>query len=156
MAEPHTGPLTFLFTDVEGSTSLWERNSEAMSEAFPRHDEILRAAIGAHDGCVFKTVGDAFHATFSTAPDALEAALEAQRALLREEWAEIGPLRVRMALHTGTAEERDGDYFGTSLNRVARLLSAGHGGQILISLATEELVRDEMPEETRLRDLGER
>ena len=76
MAEPHTGPLTFLFTDVEGSTSLWERNSEAMSEALSRHDEILRAAIEAHDGRVFKTVGDAFHATFSTAPDALEAALE--------------------------------------------------------------------------------
>src|SRR5215204_2923767 len=156
MAEPHTGPLTFLFTDVEGSTSLWERNPKAMSEALSRHDEILRAAIEAHDGRVFKTVGDAFHATFSTAPDALEAALEAQRALLREEWAESGPLRVRMALHTGTAEERDGDYFGPSLNRVARLLSAGHGGQILISLATEKLVRDEVPEETGLRDLGER
>src|ERR671911_12211 len=156
MAEPHTGPLTFLFTDVEGSTSLWERNSEAMSEALSRHDEILRAAIEAHDGRVFKTVGDAFHATFSTAPDALEAALEAQRALLCEEWPETGPLRVRMALHTGTAEERDADYFGPSLNRVARLLSAGHGGQILISLATEELVRDELPEETGLRDLGER
>src|SRR5215203_3125846 len=156
MAEPHTGPLTFLFTDVEGSTSLWERNPKAMSEALSRHDEILRAAIEAHDGRVFKTVGDAFHATFSTAPDALEAALEAQRALLREEWAESGPLRVRMALHTGTAEERDGDYFGPSLNRVARLLSAGHGGQVLLSLATQELVRDELPEETGLRDLGER
>src|ERR687897_917830 len=156
MAEPHTGPLTFLFTDVEGSTSLWERNSEAMSEALSRHDEILRAAIEAHDGRVFKTVGDAFHATFSTAPDALEAALEAQRALLREEWAETGPLRVRMALHTGTAEERDGDYFGPSLNRVARLLSAGHGGQILLSLATRELVRDRLPDESGLRDLGER
>src|ERR687897_1272324 len=142
MAEPHTGPLTFLFPDVEAPTSLWERNSEAMPEPLSRHDEILRAAIGAHDGCVFKTVGDAFHATFSTAPDALEAALEAQRALLREEWEETGPLRVRMALHTGTAEERAGDYFGPSLNRVARLLSAGHGGQVLLSLTTQELVRE--------------
>src|SRR5215203_3631130 len=156
MAEPHTGPLTFLFTDVEGSTSLWERNPKAMSEALSRHDEILRAAIEAHDGRVFKTVGDAFHATFSTAPDALEAALEAQRALLREEWAESGPFCVNKTLNTGTAEERDGDYFGPSLNRVARLLSAGHGGQVLLSLATHELVRDELPEETGLRDLGER
>lgn len=156
MAEPHTGTITFLFTDVEGSTSLWERNAEAMSEALSRHDEILRNVIEAHNGHVFKTVGDAFHAIFSAAPDALQAALEAQRALLREEWAETGPLRVRMALHTGAAEERGGDYYGPSLNRVARLLSAGHGGQILLSLATQELVRDALPEETWLRDLGER
>jgi predicted ATPase/class 3 adenylate cyclase/Tfp pilus assembly protein PilF len=154
MAEPHT--LTFLFTDVEGSTSLWEKNPKAMSEALVRHDEILRTAIEAHDGHVFKTVGDAFHAIFSAAPDALEAALEAQRALLREEWAETGPVRVRMALHTGAAEERAGDYFGPSLNRVARLLSAGHGGQVLMSLATEELVRAKLSKNTGLRDLGER
>ncbi|HEX2739398.1 MAG TPA: tetratricopeptide repeat protein [Rubrobacter sp.] len=156
MAGPHTGTITFLFTDVEGSTSLWERNAEAMSEALSRHDEILRSVIEAHNGHVFKTVGDAFHAIFSAAPDALQAALQAQRALLREEWAETGPLRVRMALHTGAAEERGGDYYGPSLNRVARLLSAGHGGQVLLSLATQELVRDALPEETWLRDLGER
>jgi predicted ATPase/class 3 adenylate cyclase len=154
MAEPHT--LTFLFTDVEGSTYLWEKNPKAMSEALAQHDEILRTAIEAHDGHVFKTVGDAFHAIFSAAPDALEAALEAQRALLREEWAETGPLRVRMALHTGAAEERAGDYFGPSLNRVARLLSAGHGGQVLMSLTTEELVQAKLPKNTGLRDLGER
>jgi class 3 adenylate cyclase len=156
MAEPRTGPLTFLFTDVEGSTSLWESNPKAMSDALSRHDEILRTAIEAHNGHVFKTVGDAFYAIFSAASDALEAALEAQRALLHEEWAETGPLLVRMALHTGTAEERAGDYFGPSLNRVARLLSAGHGGQVLLSLATQQLLRDELPEETGLRDLGER
>ena len=156
MAEPHTGTLTFLFTDVEGSTLLWERNPKAMSEALVRHDEILRTAIEAHNGHVFKTVGDAFYAAFSTALEALSAALDAQRALHHAEWEETGPLRVRMALHTGATEERDGDYFGPSLNRVARLLSAGHGGQVLMSLATEELVRDELPEETALRDLGER
>src|SRR5918911_2204827 len=155
MAEPHTGKITFLFTDVEGSTSLWERMPKAMSEALSRHDEILRTVIEAHSGHVFKTVGDAFHATFSAASDALEAALEAQRALLNETWDLTGPLRVRMALHTGAAEERDGDYFGPSLNRVARLLSAGHGGQILLSLATQELVRDHLPEGVALRDLGE-
>ncbi len=125
MAEPHT--LTFLFTDVEGSTSLWEKYPEAMSDALLRHDEILRRAIEAHDGHVFKTVGDAFHAAFPTAPKALLAALDAQRVLHRAEWEETGSLRVRMALHTGAAEERAGDYFGPSLNRVARLLSAGHG-----------------------------
>jgi predicted ATPase/class 3 adenylate cyclase len=154
MAEPHT--LTFLFTDVEGSTSLWEKYPEAMSEALLRHDEILRTAIEAHDGHVFKTVGDAFHAAFPTAPKALSAALDAQRALHRAEWEETDSLRVRMALHTGAAEERAGDYFGPSLNRVARLLSAGHGAQVLMSLATEELVRDELPEGVGLRDLGER
>src|SRR5215208_7444138 len=157
MAEPHTGPLTFLFTDVEGSTSLWERNPKAMSEALSRHDEILRAAIEAHNGRVFKTVGDSFHATFSTAPDALGAALEAQRALLCEEWAETGPLRVRMALHTGAAtEEREGDYYGPQVNRAARLLSAGHGGQVLLSSPTQQLVRDTLPAGTSLEDLGER
>src|SRR5829696_6599609 len=156
MAEPHTGNITFLFTDVEGSTSLWERTPKAMSEALSRHDEIMRTAIEAHNGHVFKTVGDAFHATFSAAPDALEAALEAQRALLHEAWDLTGPLRVRMALHTGVAEERGGDFFAPSLNRGAGLLSAGHGGQILLSLATQELVRDRLPDESGLRDLGER
>jgi len=154
MAEPHT--LTFLFTDVEGSTFLWERNLKAMSEALVRHDEILRTAIEAYEGHVFKTVGDAFYAAFPRAPKALSAALDAQRALHHAEWEETGPLRVRMALHTGAAEERAGDYFGPSLNRVARLLSAGHGGQVLMSLATEKLVRDELPEGAALRDLGER
>ena len=136
MAEPHTGTLTFLFTDIEGSTRLWERNPKAMSEALVCHDEILRTAIEAHNGHVFKTVGDAFYAAFSTGPQALSAALDAQRALHHAEWKETRPLRVRMALHTGAAEERAGDYFGPSLNRVARLLSAGHGGQVLMSLAT--------------------
>ena len=103
MAKPHNGTITFLFTDVEGSTALWEKNPGAMSEALYRHDEILRTAIEAHNGQVFKTVGDAFHAVFSVAADAFRAALEAQRILVREEWAETGPFRVRMALHTGVA-----------------------------------------------------
>src|SRR5918995_6209489 len=132
-------PFTCLSTDLEGSTSLGERNPKAMSEALVRHDEILRTAIEAHEGHVFKTVGDAFYAAFPRAPKALSAALDAQRALHHAEWEETGPLRVRMALHTGAAEERAGDYFGPSLNRVARLLSAGHGGQVLMSLATEKL-----------------
>jgi predicted ATPase/class 3 adenylate cyclase/Tfp pilus assembly protein PilF len=151
-----TGTVTFLFTDVEGSTKLWERNPKAMSIALSRHDELLRNAVEAHGGFVFKTVGDAFYAAFSTAPKAAEAALDAQRSLLSEKWEETGPLKVRMALCTGAAEERGGDYFGPPLNRVARLLSAGHGGQVLLSLSTQELVRDQLPLGAELRDLGER
>ena len=155
--QPPTGTVTFLFTDVEGSTKLWERHTETMRTALARHDEILRRAIEVHGGHVFKTVGDAFCATFSTAFDALESALAAQRALLSEPWqTEIGALRARMALHTGTAEQRGGDYFGPAVNRVARLLSAGHGGQVLLSSSTQELVRDQLPTGTWLRDLGER
>jgi predicted ATPase len=121
-----------------------------------RHDEILRDAIEERGGYVFKTIGDAFCAAFPTAPEALEAALLSQRGLVSSEGEQIGPLRVRMALHTGAAEERDGDYFGPPVNRVARLLSAAHGGQVLLSLATQELVRDASPVDARLEDLGER
>jgi predicted ATPase/class 3 adenylate cyclase len=155
MAEPPTGTVTFLFTDIEGSTRMWERHPEAMQSALSRHDEILRGAIEERGGYVFKTVGDAFCAAFPTAPEATEAALEAQRTLLSAAWGEIGPLRVRMALHTGAAEVQGGDYFGPPLNRVARLLSAAHGGQVLLSLPTQELVRDLLPVDTELRDLGE-
>ena len=156
MASPPTSTVTFLFTDIEGSTNLWERHPEAMQSALVRHDELLTWAIKKHGGYVFKTVGDAFCCAFATAPDAVEVALEAQRALLSSEWEGTGPLKVRMALHTGTPEERGGDYFGPPLNRVARLLSAAHGGQVLLSLATQELVRDDLPEGAELRDLGER
>ena len=134
---------------------MWERSPQAMQAVLARHDELLRRAIEEHGGYVFKTVGDAFCCAFTTAPDALEAALEAQRLLLEERWAESGPLRVRMALHMGAAEERDGDYFGPPVNRVARLLSAAHGSQVLLSLPTQELVRDQFPTGTSLRDLGE-
>ena len=151
-----TGTITFLFTDVEGSTKLWERNIEAMSQALSHHDELIRNAVEAHDGFVFKTVGDAFYAAFSTAAEAVEAALDSQKFLLSEEWEETGPLKVRIALHTGPAEERGGDYFGPTLNRAARLLSAGHGGQVLLSLSTQELVRDQLPLGAGLRDLGVR
>src|SRR5829696_8251237 len=127
-----------------------------MRTALARHDEIIRRAIEVNGGYVFKTVGDAFCAAFPTALDALESALKAQRALFSEEWgAAIGSLRVRMALHTGAAEERDGDYFGPPVNRVARLLSAGYAGQVILSLPTQELVRDQLPVDVHLRDLGE-
>jgi class 3 adenylate cyclase len=154
VATPPTGTLTFLFTDIEGSSKLWERHPKAMQTALARHDEILRDAIEQHGGYVFKTVGDAFCAAFPTVPDALEAALQAQRRLLSSQWEQTGPLRVRMALHSGAAQERDGDYFGPPVNRVARLLSAAHGGQVLLSLPAQELVRDQLPAGTDLRDLG--
>jgi class 3 adenylate cyclase len=155
VASPPTGTVTFLFTDIEGSTKLWEHDAPAMQAALSRHNGLLKWAIKERGGYVFKTVGDAFCATFLTAPDALEAALDIQRRLLSSEWEESEPLRVRMALHTGAAEERDGDYFGPPVNRVARLLSAVHGGQVLLSLPTQELVRDQLPSGTGLRDLGE-
>lgn len=154
MPAPPTGTVTFLFTDIEGSTRRWDQQSEAMKGALARHDAILRSGIEAHGGHVFKTVGDGFYAAFATAPDAFAAALEAQRALAAESWGEVGELRVRMALHTGAVQHRDGDYFGQAPNRVSRLLNTGHGGQTLLSLATQELVRDQVPEGVQLRDLG--
>src|SRR5690349_5670915 len=123
-----TGTVTFLFTDIEGSTHLWEEHLASMRLALARHDALLRVAIERHAGVVFKTVGDAFCAAFAMAPNAIEAALDAQRSLAAG--TTDLPLRVRMALHTGTVEQREGDYFGPPLNRVARLLSAGHGGQV--------------------------
>jgi predicted ATPase/class 3 adenylate cyclase len=149
-----TGTVTFLFTDIEGSSQLWSQHPEAMRAALARHDALLRTAIEAHGGAVFKTVGDALHAAFATAVDAVSAALAGQRALAVEAWGATGPLRVRMALHSGTAELRDGDYFGHALSRAARILDAGHGGQVLLSAASWELARDHLPAEVALRDLG--
>jgi predicted ATPase/class 3 adenylate cyclase len=155
MPDLPTGTVTFLFTDIEGSTRRWEQHPEAMNAALARHDALLRAAIEAHAGYVFKTVGDAFCAAFSTAPAALAAALAAQRAVSAETWGQVGPLRVRMALHAGDTHEREGDYFGPPVNRVARLLSAGHGGQVLLSATVQELVRDQLPLGAELHDHGE-
>lgn len=148
--------VTFLFTDIEGSTRLWERDATAMRSTLNRHDEILRSAIQGHGGYIFKTVGDAFCAAFGSASNAMEAALKIQRALHTEQWQKGAVLSVRIALHTGIVEEQQGDYFGPPVNRVASLLSAGHGGQSLLSLATQELVRDALPAAVSLEDLGER
>ncbi len=151
-----TGTVTFLFTDIQGSTQLWEQDPDAMRPALARHDQLLRGAIETSGGYVFKTVGDAFCAAFPAAPEALQAAYAAQMALAAEAWETEKPILVRMALHTGVAEERGGDYFGPPLNRVARLMSAGHGGQTLLSLAAQQLVGNALPPEVTLRDLGER
>ena len=149
-----TGTVTFLFTDIEGSTQRWEAKRDAMKAAVARHDGLMRGAIEASGGYVFKTIGDAFCAAFRTAPEAIRAALAAQRALAKEDFSAVDLLRVRAALHSGYADERDGDYFGPTVNRVARLLSIGHGGQVLVSGTTADLAEGELPPQTSLRDLG--
>jgi class 3 adenylate cyclase/tetratricopeptide (TPR) repeat protein len=146
--------VTFLFTDIEGSTKRWERHPEAMARAVARHDELMRTAITQHHGHVFKTVGDAFCAVFPNAEDAVAATVAAQLAIAQEDWGEVAPIRVRMGLHTGQAEERDADYFGPTVNRVARISSAGHGGQILLSSVTGEHVGERLPPAVEVRDLG--
>ncbi len=150
-----TGTVTFLFSDIEGSTQRWERYREAMATALQRHDELMQDAIARRGGFTFKTIGDAFCSAFTLATDAIAAALAAQRALAVEDFSAVEGLRVRMAAHTGHAEARDGDYFGPAVNRVARLLAIGHGGQVLVSGTTTDLVQDEMPPQSSLRDLGE-
>jgi predicted ATPase/class 3 adenylate cyclase/Tfp pilus assembly protein PilF len=146
--------FTFLFTDIEGSTKLWEAKPDAMRVALAQHDAMLRRAIEEHGGHVFKTVGDAFCAAFPSAAHAIGAAVQAQRALKDETFIGIGSLHVRMALHTGEAQLRANDYFGPTLNRVARLLSLAYGDQILLSNTAQEMVSDELPEDCHLRDLG--
>jgi len=148
------GPVTFLFSDIEGSAQRWERDTEAMSAALEQHDELMRESIELHGGYVFKVVGDAFCAAFANAPDALTAAVRAQRALATTDFSSVNGLRIRMALHSGHAEERDNDYFGPTVNRVARLLAIGHGGQVLVSGAAADLLRDGLSAEYGLRDLG--
>lgn len=155
MTVPPTGTITFLFSDIEGSTKKWEKQPEAMRVALAEHDRLLREVFASCAGYVFKTVGDAFCVAFDTAQDALAGALESQRALRNTDWGEIGEIKVRMALHTGAAEHRDSDYFGQTLNRVARILSTVHGGQVLISLSTQELLRDHLPPGVQLRHMGE-
>ncbi len=150
-----TGIVTFLFTDIQGSTNLWQTAPHRMKRALRRHDAILHKAIKTNNGWVFKTVGDAFCAAFGKAMDGLKAAVAAQLAINKEEWDLPRPVRVRMALHTGEADERNQDYYGPALNRVARIESIGHGGQALLSLVTAELVRDTLPEDVRLKDLGQ-
>ena len=156
MPDLPSGTVTFLFTDIEGSTQLWERDRAAMAAAVERHLVLLDATIAAHGGVHFKTVGDAVQAAFPKAPDAVTAALNAQRSLLAEDWGELGTLQVRMALHTGeAAPDQRGDYISAPLNRLSRLLSTGHGGQILLSQAVQQLTRGVLPAGVGLRDLGE-
>jgi predicted ATPase/class 3 adenylate cyclase len=156
MRELPTGTVTFLFTDIEESTALWERDRVAMAAAVEHHLALLRTVIEAHGGVLFKTVGDAVQAAFPTAPDAIVAAITAQRTLQAEPWPDPpGPLRVRMALHAGEATpDARGDYLAAPLNRLARLLAAGHGTQILLTEVVERLVAGALPAGVSLRPLG--
>jgi DNA-binding NarL/FixJ family response regulator/class 3 adenylate cyclase len=151
-----SGTVTFLFTDIEDSTKLWERHPQEMLVAQARHDQIMREAIESNNGYVFQVIGDAFCAAFHTAGDAIRAAVKCQMDLQAEEW-ERAHIRVRMGTHTGKAEIQasDGSYTGyMTLSRVQRLMSAGCGGQVLVSLATQELVYDELPKGVELNDMG--
>ncbi len=155
-----TGTITFLFTDIEGSTELWEKYPHAMKTALAAHDALLREMITTHHGHVIKGRGDGIHAVFVTALDAVQATLAAQRELqkmnaARESKSSNLSLKVRMGLHTGEAELREGDYYGQTLNRAARLMAAGHGGQILLSDITAQMTRDQLPAAVTLLDLGE-
>jgi predicted ATPase/class 3 adenylate cyclase len=147
--------VTLLFTDIEGSTRLWEAHPEAMRVALARHDLLVRDTMERAGGRVVKPAGDGFCAVFATAEAGVRAAVGLQRVLATEDWPLGVPIRVRVALHTAECEERDGDYFGPQVNRVARLMAVGHGGQTLLSSATRELVRDTLDEGVGLRDLGD-
>lgn len=149
-------PLTFLFTDLENSTPLWESFPDEMRTASARHDALMRASIEQHHGRVIKTMGDGFHAVFETPSDGVAAALAGQQAIIAEPWPEATvPLKVRMGLHTGESQERDGDYYGAEVNRAARVMGIGHGGQVLISEVTANLVRGAPPEDVTLTNLGQ-
>ncbi|MFN2134498.1 MAG: ATP-binding protein [Candidatus Promineifilaceae bacterium] len=151
------GALTFLFTDIEKSTFLWDRHGEGMRTTLSQHDLLLRTIIQQHDGRVVKTTGDGLLAVFVAPAMAILAALDAQVALAAEAWKEIAPdtIRVRMGLHSGEAELRDGDYYGTAVNRAARIMDLGHGGQVLLSATTADLLKDMVLPQINLRDLGD-
>lgn len=153
MVHHPTGTVTFLFSDIESSTRLWQEHPESMKGSLATHDQLMRSAIEGHGGYVFSTAGDAFAAAFSSVADAVSGALAAQLALGQTDWGEA-VVRVRMGLHTGEAEERGGDYFGPALNRGARLMSAGHGGQVLLSSATAHIASGHLPRDVSLADLG--
>ena len=159
-AQLPSGTVTFLFTDIEGSTALAQKYPDALPTLLARHHEILRSAIEAHDGIVFRIAGDSFSCAFDAPGDALDAALDAQRKLNAEDW-QPAPIRVRMGINTGAANAKGLDNLGSAyegystLARVARVMALAHGGQILLSNSTRELVRDNLPREISLRDMGE-
>jgi predicted ATPase/class 3 adenylate cyclase len=155
MGLPH-GTVTFLFTDLEGSTRRWEAHPAEMREALARHDAIVRGAVESHGGVVFSTMGDGMAAVFASARDAVRAVLAAQVELTAEQWGDVtGPLAARMGLLTDEGVLGGEHYLNQPLNRCARLMAAGHGGQALVSAATELLVRDDLPDGCGLVDLGE-
>ena len=160
MSELPSGTVTFLFTDIEGSTRLWQEKPQAMSISQARHDAILREAIKSNNGSIFQLVGDSFSAAFRNAPDGLCAALSAQRGLQAEKWGSTGAIRVRMGLHTGAAEisPSEPNMYSEGYTTIAstqRVMSAAHGGQVLLSQTTHDLLQNDLPQEVSLRDMGE-
>ncbi len=157
MAELPSGTVTFLFTDIENSAHLWDRHPGVMREALVRHDAIVKETIEKHHGYIFATGGDSFSAAFARPMQAVDAALEAQETLAAEDWGELGALRVGMAIHTGIADERGGDYFGPPVNRAARILTVARGGDVLISQTTLDLLRHHLQAAgVTTTDLGQR
>ncbi|MEO8676199.1 MAG: adenylate/guanylate cyclase domain-containing protein [Casimicrobiaceae bacterium] len=148
------GQVTFLFTDIEGSTRLWEQEAQRMPQAQARHDALARAAVLDHRGTVVKTTGDGLHAAFDDPLDAVRAALHFQHALADPAATGGIALRVRCGMHAGTVERRDNDFFGSAVNRAARIMSAAHGGQILLSQAVVAAIHERLPEGVTFRDLG--
>ena len=153
---PPTGTVTFLFTDMEGSTRLWDEFPAAMNDALTRHDEILAGVAEAHDGYVFSRAGDGWGVAFASSAEAVRAALEIQQRISDEDWpASIGAIRLRMGLHAGVANQRDGDFFGTAVNRAARVSAAANGGQVFLTEAVRALIADDPAADWQLHDLGE-
>ena len=146
--------VTFLFTDIEGSTRLWEETPDRMRPALARHDAVSRTAVESHRGVVVKMTGDGMHAAFDDALNALAAAVDLQQALADPAATNGIPLRVRCGLHAGIVEHRDNDFFGPPLNRAARIMNAAHGGQVLLSQAVVDGVQEILPAMVSLRDLG--
>ncbi|HJP64672.1 MAG TPA: adenylate/guanylate cyclase domain-containing protein, partial [Actinomycetota bacterium] len=140
MTELPTGTVTFVFTDIEGSTNLARTLGERWPEVLREHHAILRGAIRGHGGVDIRTEGDAFFAVFASASDAVAAAADAQRQVAAHQWPADGPIRVRMGMHTGEGRLSEGDYFGLDVHRAARIAAAGHGGQVLLSEATGSVV----------------
>jgi predicted ATPase/class 3 adenylate cyclase len=155
MGAAPTGTVTFLFTDIEGSTELLQVLGETYRRAQDRHDEIIRAAIAAEDGHLVRTAGDSFFVTFTSPAPAVRAAVAAQRSLVTNDWPAGSHLRVRMGLHTGEGILGGDDYIGIDVNRAARIAAAAQGGQVVLSEATRALVRHDLPDGVTLRDLGE-
>lgn len=154
MVDLPDGTVTFLFTDVEGSTRLLARLGDGYAPLLATHERVLRTAFGAHGGREVGTQGDAFFVAFARARDALGAAVAAQRGMASVRWPAGADLRVRIGLHTGEAARRGAQYVGLDVHRAARICAAGHGGQVLVSGATRELVADAAPSGVALRDLG--
>ena len=151
-----TGTVTFLFTDIESSTELWERDEAAARAVLVRHDQIIEELVRDNEGMLVRPrgEGDSRFAVFDQAPGAVRAAASIQQAFVAETWPTQEPLQIRMGLHTGTADLREGDYYGSVVNRCARVRSLAYGGQVLLSLATEQLIADHLSQGVEVRDLG--